>query len=73
MGQLRAAQPDESKPCCRNMDAIGSALPIPDRHGQNERVMALGRKNYLFAGSDDGGRRAAIMYYADRNRALQQH
>jgi hypothetical protein len=26
------------------------------------RPMALGRKNYLFAGSDEGGRRAAIMY-----------
>jgi transposase len=26
------------------------------------RPLALGRKNYLFAGSDDGGRRAAIMY-----------
>ena len=24
--------------------------------------MALGRKNYLFAGSDAGGRRAAILY-----------
>jgi transposase len=24
--------------------------------------MALGRKNYLFAGSDDGGRRAAALY-----------
>jgi transposase len=24
--------------------------------------MALGRKNYLFAGSDEGGRRAAILY-----------
>ena len=24
--------------------------------------MALGRKNYLFAGSDEGGRRAALMY-----------
>ena len=24
--------------------------------------MALGRKNYLFAGSDEGGRRAAIIY-----------
>jgi hypothetical protein len=35
---------------------------MPDRHGQNERVMTLGRKNYLFAASDDGGRRAAIMY-----------
>jgi transposase len=26
------------------------------------RPLALGRKNYLFAGSDDGGRRAAIIY-----------
>nr|CCD31983.1 Transposase and inactivated derivative [Methylocystis sp. SC2]CCD32008.1 Transposase and inactivated derivative [Methylocystis sp. SC2] len=26
------------------------------------RPLTLGRKNYLFAGSDDGGRRAAIMY-----------
>jgi transposase len=25
-------------------------------------VIALGRKNYLFAGSDSGGRRAAILY-----------
>jgi hypothetical protein len=26
------------------------------------RPLTLGRKNYLFAGSDEGGRRAAIMY-----------
>ena len=32
------------------------------RHGQNDRAIALGRKNYLFAGSDAGGRRAAAMY-----------
>jgi hypothetical protein len=25
-------------------------------------VLAIGRKNYLFAGSDAGGRRAAAMY-----------
>ena len=30
--------------------------------GHNERLVALGRKNYLFAGSDSGGRRAAILY-----------
>ena len=34
----------------------------PARHGQNGRAIALGRKNYLFAGSDAGGRRAAILY-----------
>ena len=26
------------------------------------RPLALGRKNYLFAGSDSGGQRAAILY-----------
>ena len=26
------------------------------------RVVALGRKNYLFAGSDSGGERAAVIY-----------
>ncbi|MBE7558165.1 hypothetical protein HS125_04155 [bacterium] len=26
------------------------------------RQVALGRKNWLFAGSDEGGRRAAILY-----------
>ena len=26
------------------------------------RPIAIGRKNWTFAGSDDGGRRAAIMY-----------
>lgn len=44
------------------MDAIDSGLQIPVRHGQNERTMALGRKNYLFAGSDAGGERAAAIY-----------
>jgi len=32
------------------------------RHGHNDRAIAIGRKNYLFAGSDAGGRRAAAMY-----------
>jgi transposase len=34
----------------------------PARHGQNDRAIALGRKNYLFAGADSGGDRAAAMY-----------
>ena len=34
----------------------------PARHGQNGPVLAIGRKNYLFAGSDAGGRRAAAIY-----------
>ena len=36
------------------MDDTGSRLPIPARHGQNERAMTLKRKNALFAGSDGG-------------------
>ena len=34
----------------------------PARHGQNDRAIAIGRNNYLFAGSDAGGRRAGAMY-----------
>jgi hypothetical protein len=44
------------------MRASDSELPLRAQHGQNERAIALGRKNYLFAGSNEGGRRAAIMY-----------
>lgn len=32
------------------------------RYGQNDPVIALGRKACLFAGSDRGGERAAHMY-----------
>ena len=32
------------------------------RYGQNDRVIALGRRNWLFAGSHAGGQRAAAMY-----------
>jgi transposase len=34
----------------------------PARFGQNDRTVAIGRKNYLFAGSDAGGRRATAIY-----------
>ena len=39
----------------RHQHATGNELLFPARHGQNERMIALGRKNHLFAGSDDGG------------------
>jgi hypothetical protein len=29
---------------------------------QNDPVIALGRRNYMFAGADSGGERAAAMY-----------
>jgi transposase len=35
------------------------------------RCVAIGRKNYLFAGSNAGGRRAAAMY-SDRDRQAQR-
>jgi hypothetical protein len=34
----------------------------PGRYGQNERPTALGRKSWLFCGSDRGGQRAAVLY-----------
>jgi hypothetical protein len=43
------------------MGAIGNGLPTLARHGQNERAIALGRKNHLFAGSDGGADRWAIV------------
>ena len=43
------------------MRASGNKLQLPARHGQNDRAIALGRKSWLFAGSDRGGERAAIM------------
>ena len=52
----------EQGPCAGNRGATGTGLPALARHGQNERVMALGRKAWLFAGSDRGGERAAAMY-----------
>jgi hypothetical protein len=43
------------------MDAKGSELQLLARHGQNDCVMALGRKNHLFAGSGSGGARWATI------------
>ena len=44
------------------MDATDSESLVHHRHGQNVRGIALGRKNYLFAGSNAGGERAAAIY-----------
>ena len=32
------------------------------RHGQNERGLAVGRNNWLFAGSDDSAERACVLH-----------
>ena len=44
------------------MRASGNKLRLPARHGQNDRAIAIGRRNWLFAGSDRGGDRAAAIY-----------
>ncbi len=44
------------------MGAIDNESLPSARHGQNEPAMAVGRRNWTFAGSDEGGRRAAAMY-----------
>jgi hypothetical protein len=42
-------------------DANGKRLQPPPRYGQNDRSIALGRKNHLFAGSDGGAARWAVV------------
>jgi hypothetical protein len=42
--------------------ASGNEPQFLARYGQNDCTIAIGRKNYLFAGSDAGGRRAAALY-----------
>jgi hypothetical protein len=43
------------------MDASDSARRHPARYGQNDCAIALGRKSWLFAGSERGAARAAAM------------
>jgi hypothetical protein len=52
-------QRGEWKPYGRNTDASGNVPRLQRRHGQNERGIGIGRKNWLFAGSDKGGERIA--------------
>jgi transposase len=42
--------------------AIDSAQWRPRRHGQNERGLALGRKNFLFVGHEEAGDNIAGLY-----------
>ena len=58
---MRAARSEYDAPSVRTADASDIGPQHPARHGQNGREIALGRKSWLFAGSDRGGERAAIM------------
>ena len=44
------------------MHATGSESLLLARYGQNNPAIALGRKSWLFCGSDRGGERASVMY-----------
>jgi IS66 C-terminal element len=59
---MRVAHSEYDAPSVRTADASDIGLQLPARYGQNDREIAIGRKNYLFAGSDRGGERAAAMY-----------
>jgi transposase len=43
------------------MGANDNELQFPARYGQNEWEIVLGKKNWLFAGSERAGRRAAAI------------
>jgi hypothetical protein len=59
---MRGARPEYGEPSARTVDATDIGSQHPARYGQNDCEIALGRKNYLFAGSDAGGARAAAAY-----------
>jgi hypothetical protein len=61
IGRSPVAPHGECGPCSQNTDATGNELPFPARHGQNERLIALNRKNALFAGSDGGAEHWAVI------------
>ena len=59
---MRAARSEYDAPSVRTADASDIGPQHPARDGQNYCEIALGRKSWLFAGSDRGGQRAAAMY-----------
>jgi hypothetical protein len=59
---MRAARSEYDAPSVREADASDIGPQRPARYGQNDCEIALGRKSWLFAGSDRGGERAALMY-----------
>ena len=59
---MRAAPRKIGGQTAQTEDASDSGPPQSARYGQNDPEMALGRKNYLFMGSERGGKSAAIAY-----------
>jgi hypothetical protein len=52
---MRAARSEYDAPSVRAADASDIGLQRPARYRQNDREIAMTRKDYLFAGSDSGG------------------
>jgi hypothetical protein len=59
---MRAARSEYDAPSVRTADASDIGPQHPARDGQNDCEIVVGRKNWTFAGSDEGGRRAAAIY-----------
>jgi hypothetical protein len=59
---MHAARSEYDAPAVHTADASDIGPQLPARYGQNDCEIALGRKSWLFAGSDRGGERAAVMY-----------
>jgi IS66 C-terminal element len=55
---MRAVRSEYDAPSVRAADAGDIGPQRPARYGQNDR---LGRKSWLFAGSDRGGERALVL------------
>ena len=58
---MRAARSEYDAPSVRTADASDIGPQHPARDGQNDCEIALGRKSWLFAGSERGPDRAAVM------------
>jgi transposase len=59
---MRGVRPEYDARFVRTADASDNGPRHPARHGQNDCEIAIGRNNWTFAGSDEGGRRAAAIY-----------
>ena len=58
---MRGARPEYDEPSARTVDATDIGSQHPARYGQNDCEFALGRKSWLFAGSERGADRAVAM------------
>src|SRR3982075_3073848 len=58
----RASRCNSAAPDVHRVHATDNESQLLARYGQNNPAIALGRKSWLFAGSDRGGERAAVMY-----------